>query len=72
MKKILRLLILTLCVFTLVKTTNIVKAYDIEEYATDVTIDAEFRAAWISYYTGDINFSTIKDYKEKLMKFLIF
>ena len=29
-------------------------------------MNAEFRAAWISYYTGDINFSSIKDYKEKI------
>lgn len=70
MKKILRLLVLTLCMFTLVKSTNKVNAYDIEQYATDVTIDAEFRAAWISYYTGDISFSTIDKYKEKIDEIL--
>ena len=70
MKKTLRILILLLSIFAIFKTTKNVEAYEIEEYTTDITMDAEFRAAWISYYTGDINFTTIDDYKRKIDKIL--
>lgn len=71
MKKIITVLSILLFIFTLcVSNVNVKASYDIEEYATDITMDAEFRAAWVSYYTGDINFSSTEDYKAKIDKIL--
>lgn len=71
MKKIIALITILLFIFTInISKNNIKASYNIEEYATDVTINTEFRAAWISYYTGDINFSSINDYKEKINEIL--
>ena len=67
MKNLIKLIIIILCIVTLFISNTKVKASDnIEKYTTNITMKQEFRAAWISYYTGDINFKSINDYKEKI------
>lgn len=69
MKKLLLNLITFILIFTFVfNHTKQIKANTVGE--TSNTLKQEFRAAWISYYTGDIRFTSIKDYKNSIDKIL--
>ena len=70
MKKILSILTILLFAITLISTnySKEIEASELNEI--NMTGNAEFRAAWISYYTGDIYFDTVKQYKESIDKIL--
>lgn len=70
MKKILIIITLIFTIlFTPLLTTN---ASNTPVLASEVSteFDAEFRAAWVSYYTGDISYKSELDYKEQVQNIL--
>ncbi len=71
MKKIFTYLIIFTLIIATILMINPKKELN-AEIVDDLYVveNAEFRAAWISYYTGDIRFNNIEDYKTKINEIL--
>lgn len=70
MKKLFTTLIITIITFTIVFASNKQELVASENEYLYTIEDAEFRAAWVSYYTGDIRYHNQEQYCEDIDEIL--